>query len=124
VMDFGVARLTDRAGAGLTEIGLVVGTPAYMPPEQLLGEEVDARADLYAVGVVLFEAATGRLPFEASTAMTLIAKLLKDEPARSRSINGAVSVELDELIAQLLAKRPDARPKTAVEVRDRLGQMG
>jgi serine/threonine protein kinase len=95
-----------------------------MPPEQLLGEEVDARADLYAVGVVLFEAATGRLPFEASTAMTLIAKLLKDEPARARSINDAVSVELDELIAQLLAKRPDSRPATATEVRDRLAQMG
>jgi DNA-binding response OmpR family regulator len=124
VMDFGVARLTDRAGAGLTEIGLVVGTPAYMPPEQLLGEEVDVRADLYAVGVVLFEAATGRLPFEAATAMTLIAKLLKDEPARARTLNDAVPIELDELIAQLLAKRPDSRPATAAAVRDRLSQMG
>jgi serine/threonine protein kinase len=123
VMDFGVARLTDRAGAGLTEIGLVVGTPAYMPPEQLLGEEVDARADLYAAGVVLYEAATGRLPFEAATAMALIARLLKDEAPRARAANADVPEGLDALIAELLSKRPEGRPASAVELRDRLAQM-
>jgi CheY-like chemotaxis protein len=123
VMDFGVARLTDRAGAGLTEIGLVVGTPAYMPPEQLLGEEVDARADLYAAGVVLFEAATGKLPFEAATAMALIARLLKDEAPRARAVNPEIPEGLDALIAELLSKRPEGRPASAVELRDRLAQM-
>jgi len=57
-----------------------VGTPAYMPPEQLFGEEIDARADLWACGVVLYECLTGRLPFEAATPMALIAMVLQDEP--------------------------------------------
>ena len=123
VMDFGVARLSERS-AGITEVGLVVGTPAYMPPEQLLGEEVDARADLYGAGVVLFEAMTGKLPFEAGSAMLLIARLLQEEAPRARSVNPEVPEELDALIAQLLAKRPDARVQTATELRDRLAGMG
>jgi len=119
VMDFGVARLSERS-AGITEVGLVVGTPAYMPPEQLLGEEVDARADLYSAGVVLFEALTGRLPFDAGTPMLLIARLLQEEAPRARSVEPSVPEELDALIAQLLAKKPDARPQTAAALRDRL----
>jgi serine/threonine protein kinase len=66
VMDFGVSRLADSAG-GVREAGLLIGTPAYMAPEQLLGDDVDERTDLYATGVVLFECLTGRLPFEAES---------------------------------------------------------
>ena len=122
VMDFGVARLGERS-SGITEVGLVVGTPAYMPPEQLLGEEVDVRADLYAVGVVLFEAATGRLPFEAQSPMLLIARLLQEEAPRASSIDPAIPEELDQLIAELLAKRPEARIQTAVQLKERLAAM-
>ena len=122
VMDFGVARLSERS-AGLTEVGLVVGTPAYMPPEQLLGEEVDARADLYAAGVVLFEAATGKLPFEAATPMLLIAKLLQDEAPRARTINAELPEELDTLLARLLAKRPESRVQTAEALKERLAAI-
>ena len=122
VMDFGVARLSERS-AGLTEVGLVVGTPAYMPPEQLLGEEVDARADLYAAGVVLFEAATGKLPFEAATPMLLIAKLLQDEAPRARTINAELPEELDALLASLLAKRPESRIQTAEALKERLAAI-
>ena len=122
VMDFGVARLSERS-AGLTEVGLVVGTPAYMPPEQLLGEEVDARADLYAAGVVLFEAATGKLPFEAATPMLLIAKLLQDEAPRARTINAELPEELDTLLASLLAKRPESRIQTAEALKERLAAI-
>lgn len=123
VMDFGVARLSERS-AGITEVGLVVGTPAYMPPEQLLGEDVDARADLYAAGVVLFEAATGKLPFEAATPMLLIAKLLQDEAPRARSMNPDIPAELDELLAHLLAKRPDARVQSAEAMKERFAAIG
>jgi DNA-binding response OmpR family regulator len=89
VMDFGVARPTG-AVSGLTEVGLLVGTPSYMAPEQLFGEDFDQRADLYAAGVVLFECLTGRLPFEASTPMALIARVLREpapHPPRSTPIS-------------------------------------
>ena len=122
VMDFGVARLSERS-SGITEVGLVVGTPAYMPPEQLLGEEVDVRADLYSAGVVLFEALTGRLPFEASSPILLIARLLQEEAPRASSYEAGIPAELDGLLAELLAKRPDARIQTAAALKDRLAGM-
>ena len=95
-----------------------------MPPEQLLGEEVDARADLYAVGVVLFEAATGRLPFEAASPMLLIARLLQEEAPRASSVDPSIPAELDALLAELLAKRPDARIQTAVAAEGPPGRPG
>ena len=80
VMDFGIARLSERT-SGLTEVGLVVGTPAYMSPEQLLADqELDERSDLYSSGLVLFECLTGRLPFEARSTMALIGKILSEHP--------------------------------------------
>ncbi len=123
VMDFGVARLSERGGAGITEVGLVVGTPAYMPPEQLLGEEVDVRADLYSAGVVLFEAVTGRLPFVAASPMALIARLLQEEAPRARALNPDVPEGLDALLAQLLSKRREERLGSAGEMRDRLAGL-
>ncbi|HXY29675.1 MAG TPA: response regulator [Gemmatimonadaceae bacterium] len=123
VMDFGVARLSERGDAKLTEVGLVVGTPAYMPPEQLLGEEVEARADLYSTGVVLFEALAGCLPFAAVSPMALIARLLQDEPPRVSTLNPEVSEPLDDLVAELLAKRPEGRPASAAEVGERLAAL-
>jgi serine/threonine protein kinase len=115
VMDFGVARLAERTST-LTEAGLVVGTPAYMPPEQLLSETVDARSDLYAVGVVLFECVTGRLPFEANTPVALIAKLLSQEPVAPLEITPDLPPALSALIVKLLAKRPEDRLQTAAEL--------
>jgi serine/threonine-protein kinase len=79
VMDFGVARLAQRA-SGLTTAGMVVGTPAYMAPEQLLDERVDARVDIYAAGVVLYECLTGRRPVEAGSPAALIGRLLNSIP--------------------------------------------
>ena len=69
VMDFGVARLAERTST-LTESGLIVGTPAYMSPEQLLAEKIDARSDIYSVGVVMYECLTGALPFEAESTVS------------------------------------------------------
>jgi len=122
VMDFGVARLAER-GNQLTEAGLVVGTPAYMPPEQLFGEEIDARADLWACGVVLYECLTGRLPFEAATPMALIATVLQDEPTPLADLTSDAPPALTGLVMQLLAKRRDDRVPSAQALRERLGAI-
>lgn len=122
VMDFGVARLAERTST-LTEAGLVVGTPSYMPPEQLLAEKVDARSDLFAVGVVLYECLTGTLPFEAQSPVSLIAKLLHEEPPMPSALNDEISPALSQLVLQLLAKRPDDRVQTAVELAEQLRRL-
>ncbi len=119
VMDFGVARLAEST-AHHTQAGLIVGTPTYMSPEQLTGEEVDARTDLYAVGVVLYELLTGTLPLDAPTVMALFAKVLSEDPARPRTVVADVPPGLDELIMQLLAKRAEDRPASAAILLERL----
>ena len=123
VMDFGVARLAERSST-LTETGLVVGTPAYMSPEQLLAEALDARSDLYAVGVVLYECLTGRLPFEANSPISLIAKVLNEDPSPPAALNADVPPALSALVLELLAKRREQRPGSAGELRERLARLG
>ncbi len=123
VMDFGVARLAERTST-LTESGLVVGTPAYMSPEQLLAEKVDVRSDLYSVGVVMYECLTGALPFQAESTVSLIAKLLSEEPAAPAALNAEIPPALSQLIVQLLEKKADERVGSAGELRERLSQIG
>jgi CheY-like chemotaxis protein len=122
VMDFGVARLAARS-TGLTQAGMLIGTPAYMAPEQIMSDNFDARADLYAAGVVLFECLTGRLPFQASTPVALIAKLILEPPPSPASINPEVSPALSALIQRLLAKEPDLRPASAAELGRLLSEL-
>ena len=123
VMDFGVARLAERSTAN-TEAGLVLGTPAYMPPEQLLGEAVDARSDLYAAGVVLYECLTGKLPFEAGSVISLVAKLLKEDARPPQEVNPEIPPALSALVLQLLAKRPEDRVQTAADLGTQLAALG
>ncbi len=123
VMDFGVARLVEHTTV-LTQVGMVVGTPAYMSPEQLLAEEVDGRSDLYSAGVVLYECLTGKLPFEARTPVSLIAKLLHDQPAPPADLNPDVPPALSSLTLRLLAKSADERPANAAELGRLLAQLG
>ena len=122
VMDFGIARLAERASA-LTETGLVVGTPAYMSPEQLLSEPIDGRSDLYAVGVVLYECLTGRLPFDGGSPVSLIAKVLSQEPEAPIALTPDMPPALSALIVRLLAKRPEDRVQTAAELGGLLRQI-
>jgi serine/threonine-protein kinase len=122
VMDFGVARLARRT-SGLTRAGMVVGTPAYMAPEQLLDEDVDGRADLFAAGVVLYECLTGRRPFEADTPTALIAKLLAGAPAPPHEINAVVPAALSDVILRTVATERDERPATAVELHELLARI-
>jgi serine/threonine-protein kinase len=119
VMDFGIARLAVRS-EGVTQAGMAIGTPEYMAPEQLLGDNVDFRADLYAAGCVLFECLTGRTPFIADSPITLVAKQLEETPPSPASLNAEVPEELAQLILRTLSKRPDDRPQSAAALHDEL----
>jgi serine/threonine protein kinase len=117
--DFGLAR-----GAGqpthLTTIGLAIGTPGYMAPEQVMGHEVDRRCDIYAMGVLTFEMLTGRLPFIGSNRMEVAYATVNAPVPSAAKLNNALPDELDALLTKVLAKDPGQRPQT---VRDLLAQM-
>ncbi|MGH7579646.1 MAG: protein kinase domain-containing protein, partial [Gemmatimonadales bacterium] len=118
VMDFGIARLAEQRaepGQGLTAAGVVVGTPQYMAPEQLFGQTVDGRADLYATGAVLFECVTGRPVFEAPSLVALLARHLEDLPPDPRTLNPQVPESLAIVINRALARKPDDRWQSAAE---------
>lgn len=93
----------------------MVGTPQYMAPEQLLGEPVDGRTDLYATGAVLFECVTGRRVFAASSTVALVGHHLKDAPPDPASLNPEVPPPLSQAILRSLARRPEDRWPTASE---------
>jgi eukaryotic-like serine/threonine-protein kinase len=122
VMDFGVARLAQR-GSQLTSAGLVVGTPAYMAPEQLLDDAVDARADLYAAGVVLYECLTGGRPVEAPSPAALLGALLTSTPRPPREVNPEVPAALSDIVMRALARNANARPATAEEMYELLAAL-
>jgi len=124
VMDFGIARLVSRTPQqGLTQAGMVIGTPEYMAPEQLLGDDVDARADVYSAGVVMYECLTGRLPFEASSPMVLIAKVLEETPPTPHAVHDDVPPVLSALVMHALARDRDTRPASAKALHDALEQL-
>jgi eukaryotic-like serine/threonine-protein kinase len=114
VTDFGIARLAgaQTEGKALTVEGVVVGTPAYMAPEQLLGEPVDGRTDIYATGAVLFECVTGRRVFEPSGTMALVAHHLRQDesdPTNPVELNPEVPDSFGRAIVKALARKPEAR---------------
>jgi DNA-binding response OmpR family regulator/tRNA A-37 threonylcarbamoyl transferase component Bud32 len=123
VMDFGIARLAQHTST-LTQAGMVIGTPAYMAPEQLLAEDVDARSDLYAAGVVLYECLTGTLPFEGASPIALIAKVLHTVPAAPAERDASIPAPLSALVMRLLDKEPTGRPGSARELRELLAELG
>ncbi len=115
VLDFGLAKPVDSEFE-LTKSGAVVGTPAYMSPEQARGEKVDHRTDLFSLGAVMYRLCTGKLPFSGPTTMAVLMALGIDEPPPVREVNPAVPDALAVLIHQLLSKQADARPQSAAEV--------
>ena len=121
VMDFGIARVsgTER----MTSDGFMVGTPAYMAPEQVRGEDVDGRTDLYAVGVVFYRLLTGKLPFKADTAVAMIQSQLNDQPTPARHVRAELPEWLDAVLMRSLAKRPADRYQTAEEFRRALNSL-
>jgi serine/threonine-protein kinase len=129
VLDFGVARMVgDDAAEGpgarkLTRVGTVIGTPGYMAPEQALGEPVDERADLYALGVLLWECILGRELFEGADVPSIVTAQLTQTIEPLGALHPDVPAELDALVFRLLAPRRDDRPGKATEVRDTLRKL-
>jgi eukaryotic-like serine/threonine-protein kinase len=117
VTDFGIAKAAEGLGVDLTRTGTVLGTPRYLSPEQIEGVEPDARADLYALGVVLFEMLTGQPPFTGPTDMSTAVQHLNVVPPDVRTLQPATPPAFCDLVRNLLAKRPADRPASAVAVR-------
>lgn len=116
--DFGLAA--GSSSARLTAEGMMLGTVAYMAPEQATGGRIDARSDLYSLGALLYEAATGKPPFAGDDAIAVISQQINTAPVAPTWHNPEVPPDLEALILDLLAKSPDDRPQTAGEVLDRL----
>ena len=130
VTDFGIAKAlsasrTGAPGGTLTQVGASLGTPAYMAPEQALGDEVDARADLYAWGVIAYELLAGRHPFAThTTAQRLVAAHVSERPAPLRTVRRDVPPAVAALVMRCLAKDPRERPAAAAEVLAGLASPG
>jgi eukaryotic-like serine/threonine-protein kinase len=123
VLDFGIARLA--SGVRLTRTGMMIGTPGYMAPEQVGSDiEIDARADVFSLGCVLFECLTGVFAFMAEHPMALLAKVLFAEPQRLRDVLPAAPEALDALLWRMLAKDPAGRPPHGRAVADALAALG
>lgn len=127
VCDFGIAKITDGSddeptdarspGQKVTTAGIVVGTPEYMSPEQARGEKLDARSDLYAMGIILYQLLTGRTPFLGETALQVVLKHISETPAAPHTIYAEVHKGLEEVCLKALAKSRDDRYQTAREMR-------
>ncbi len=118
ILDFGLAR-TQKSDNQLTASGAVVGTPSYMPPEQIAGRP-EPRSDLYGLGVVLYRMLAGRLPFEAPDMLALLLAIATEQPPPLRKLAPQIPASLAELVMRLLAKKPEGRPASAREVVDTL----
>src|SRR5262249_13752334 len=121
ILDFGVAKLvSDSQAQTMTQAGQAMGTMLYMSPEQLRGESVDARNDLWYLGVLAYEALVGVSPFETDSSDATVARILHEEPPSLAAVPG-VPDWLARLVSELLRKNPAERPQAASEVLRRLG---
>jgi serine/threonine protein kinase/tetratricopeptide (TPR) repeat protein len=125
VLDFGIAKLPVNCTATqLTLRGQVIGTLGYMSPEQTRGEEIDKRSDIFSLGCVLYEAATGRMPFRGPSALTVLHAIAVEDPPAPSSIRPELPAAFDALIARCLRKAPLERFTSMAEVRSALDQAG
>lgn len=120
VLDFGIAKLRDEAAGHLTQTGSVMGTPHYMSPEQCLGEELDPRADIYSVGIVLYEMLCGQVPFNSPVSTAVVVQHVSQVPPSLRSINPAVPEAVEEVVLHAIQKQRNDRPSDAVTLAQEL----
>ncbi len=117
ILDFGMAR-SQREDVQITRSGTVMGTPAYMAPEQARGEPVGAGSDLFSLGCVMYRLCAGRLPFDGESIMAVLTALATTTPRRPRDWHAELPPALDELVMRLLAKDPANRPESAEVVKE------
>lgn len=122
VTDFGIARVIEAAP--LTATGLLLGTAQYMSPEQIVGESVDARSDVYSLGVVAFHALTARFPFQSETASAVLVAHVTKTPPRLHDVAPSVPPALADVVDRCLAKEPGDRFQSAADLRTALNQAG
>ena len=122
VMDFGIARAVSDSSSTVAETTAIVGTAAYFSPEQAKGESVDARADLYSTGVVLYELLTGRPPFRGDTPVAVAYQHVSEAPLPPSEINDRIPRALDAIVLRALAKDPFQRPQDAAGFREALDE--
>ena len=118
IIDFGLARCGNLGG--LTATGLIMGTPEYMAPEQVAGKNVDERADIYSLGIILYEMFTGRVPFTGDSAIAVGFKQLKEDPPKPCDINPQLPPEIESVILQALQKNPLSRFLSVAELKSNL----
>jgi len=114
IMDFGIARFVRMKS--VTAPGTIIGTPEYMSPEQAEGKETDQRSDLYSLGIILFEALTGRVPFEGDTPLSIAIKHKTERPPDPRKLNSQIPEDLNSLVLKCLEKDKEKRYQTAAEI--------
>jgi serine/threonine-protein kinase len=122
VMDFGLAkeRRADPAIAKLTATGIILGTPEFMSPEQIRGKPLDARSDIYALGIVAFEMFTGKLPFQGRNAQEMMIARLRSQPIAIRTLRPDVPDAVEKALTKALQTNPDDRFTTAIEFAEAL----
>ena len=114
IMDFGIAR--SRELKGMTENGSTIGTPEYMSPEQVEGEDIDLRSDIYSMGVILYEMVTGRTPFEGKTPMSIAMKHVTEKPKEPKGLNMQISEDLSRVIMKCMEKDKTYRFQSALDL--------
>jgi tRNA A-37 threonylcarbamoyl transferase component Bud32 len=122
VIDFGISRSDDQPGPALTKTGMIIGTPSFMPPEQAQGERVDHRADIYAVGAILYCALTGRRPFDRDDPVATLVAVLAGDPPRPRSVDPSIPEKLEMVIQRAMARSPGDRYQTMLDLDVALAQ--
>lgn len=118
VLDFGIAKLKTAGpgAANLTQQGMIVGTPHYMSPEQCRGEELDARSDIYSLGIILYEMLTGSVPFRAPTPVGVVLKHANEMPVPLREVNPQIPEPIERVVMRTLSKNREERPHSAAEL--------
>jgi len=114
IMDFGIARCVQ--GRGMTENGILIGTPEYMSPEQMEAKDIDQRSDIYSLGIILYEMATGRIPFEADSPFAIGLKHKSETPKQPIELNPQIPTDLNSLILKCLEKERERRFQSAEEL--------